>query len=76
MNCKEFEKLIKSIGFDYDVSEHIYIYKHFGIDLYNECYNFYNGYEWNGGYYYNDLKNIENNFKKELRSIKLKQLLG
>ena len=72
MKREEFIELIKSIGFklNYD----IYEYKGFGIDLSDYFYYFYNVSGWSK-YNYNDLTLFEECFKKELRSIKLKQLL-
>ena len=73
MNNKEFKKYIESIGFKYFGC--YYDYKEYRIDLYEYCYYFYNGSDW-------DMKNIDDltpfnkYFKQELRSIKLKELLG
>ena len=89
MSFEEFEKYIESIGFKYykkDSNSFRYEYKsHLGLnkyridiyyDIYNGSYDFYNGYKWFGLHAYNDLRHIEKEFKKELRSIKLKGLLG
>ena len=72
MNIEEFEKFIESIGFKYNV--YSYLYKEYIIDLYEYTYEFYNGSGW-VGYDYNDLSPLEKEFKKELRSVKLKELL-
>jgi hypothetical protein len=76
MNQEEFIILIKSIGFE-KFGDHLYNYKEFSIYLYFHVdeYDFRNGYEWTDDISLNDLTPLENNFKKELRSIKLKQLL-
>ena len=65
MTREEFKKYIESIGF-----------KKYVIDLYNNYYNFHNGSKWYYDIYYNDLRPLENEFKQELRSIKLKKILG
>ena len=69
----EFEKLIKSIGFKYD--GYSYLYKEYIIDLYDDHYKFYIFTEFTGRYEYNDLSPFDEYFKKELRRIKLKQIL-
>ena len=69
INKKEFVKLIKSIGFIKIGYE--YEYKEYRIDLASNYYNFYNGSGWTFHIKLDDLSV----FKKELRSIKLKQLL-
>ena len=76
MNQEEFKKYIESIGFVKNVR--IYYYKEFKIQIYlfDDEYDFYNGSYWIDDIPYNDLELIEKNFKKELRSFKLKQLLG
>jgi hypothetical protein len=74
MKQEEFKKYIKSIGFN-TIGYNYYQYKEFRIDLhYDYFYYFYIGSEWSG-HYYTDLDPIYNNFKNELRSIKLKELL-
>ena len=72
MKKKEFRILIESIGF-YGTNKFNYYYKGFEIYLYNNYY-FYKDSEWIY-YYYNDLTPLENYFKKDMRSYKLKQLL-
>ena len=74
---KEFIIFIESIGFKRsDGFVFRYDYKEFLIDLGNSHCEFYNGSEWIKYLsYYDDLETIEKYFKKELRSIKLKQLL-
>ena len=71
---EEFEKLIESIGFK-SIGRYYY-YKEFVIYLYANEYNFYNGSEWVYDIDLNDLRLIENYFKKELRTFKLKKILG
>ena len=73
MNREEFKKLIESIGFEYNGFN--YVYEECGVSLYSKCYNFFNSYRW-VDYEYNDLTPLKEYFKKELRSIKLKQILG
>ena len=69
---EEFKKFIKSIGFKFDGL--YYDYKQYSIFVYNRNYYFYNG----SGcitYVLDDLTPLEKEFKKELRSIKLNQIL-
>ena len=80
MNYDEFKKLIESIGFKSNVF-HIYQkdyngVKSYSINLYNDCYHFFYGSEWIIDIPLNNLTPIEKYFKRELRSIKLKGLLG
>ena len=78
MNNIEFKKYIKSFGFEYAVSLNNierYEYKHYIIDLNLDHYDFYNGLNWWWYKDYNDLTDLETIFKKELRSVKLKELL-
>ena len=84
MNNIEFKKYIKSIGFKFDGLYYVYKEYHgvdhldypiYIIDLYDDHYKFYNG----SGcitYVLDDLSPLEKEFKKELRSIKLKKILG
>ena len=72
MNIYEFSNFIKSIGFK--PSGYYYRYKGFIIDLSKNDYSFYNGSKWYCNIDYNDLTPFKV-FKKELRSIKLKELL-
>ena len=74
MSREEFKNYIKSIGFEYNDAI-VYDYKKYRIDLYQYIYDFYNGSEWVYDIDLNDLTLLEKYFKKELRSIKLKQLL-
>ncbi len=71
-NHYEFIKLIESIGFRSNGV--LFVYKNFIISI-GDIYHFWNGFVWILNYQYSDLKPIEKYFKKELRSIKLKQLL-
>ena len=73
MSRDDIEKLIISIGFKYNV---YYEYKEYCIVLYKDQYSFYNGSEWIRNIYLNDLSPIKEHFKNELRSIKLKKILG
>ncbi len=76
--CEEdFVKLIVSIGFNYRsiYNKNEYKYNKFRIDVWDDGYDFYNGSEWFMYVSYNELDIIYNSFKKEFRSIKLKQLL-
>ena len=74
MNVDEFVIYIKSLGFEYKGD--FYQYKNHNIYVFDEKYGFYNGAEWSGYIDFNDLTPIQKDFKKELRSIKLKHLLG
>ena len=74
INKEIFIKLIESIGFKYYGLETM-DYKDFLIGLYDNYYTFYFDYNFGGKYYYTDLEPINYHFKKELRTIKLKQLL-
>ena len=73
INKEEFVKLIKSIGFRFfiNLDYGYYDYKSYRIYLESNYYNFYNGSGWTFHIKFDDLSV----FKKELRSIKLKQLL-
>ena len=71
---EEFKKFIKSIGFEYNYG--YYEYKEYRICLYTGCYHFHDGSEWIVDIPLNNLRSIENYFKQELRSIKLKKLLS
>ena len=76
MCIDELINYIESIGFknDHFIKIHRYEYKNYIIYLYEDCYSFYNGSEWIRDIDFNDLTPIEVHFKKELRSIKLKQI--
>ena len=77
MNREEFKKLIESIGFEYNRLYYFHNYDEYRIDLYDYHYYFDNGSGWiDYEHYLNDLTPIQEHFKKELRSIKLKGLLG
>ena len=72
MNRDEFIKLIESIGFTQEYDARYYKYDDYYIYLDDiEC-NFSDGWKW---IYNIDSDTICNYFKKELRAIKLKQLL-
>ena len=75
MSEEEFLKYITSIGFKYHDYDLIYECGDYKVSIWGEYYNIYNGYEWIRRNNYNDLNPIEKYLKKELRSIKLKQLL-
>ena len=73
---EEFIKYIVSIGFkSADRFYNEYIYKEFKIHLWKVNYDFYNGLESITYIPYTDLTPIKEHFKKELRAIKLKELL-
>ena len=72
MSREEFIYFIKSIGFKVDVIYHCY--NKYKLCLYHNRYALYNGSGW-CYYEFNDLTPFKV-FKKELRSIKLKNLLG
>ena len=75
MSREEFKKFIESIGFKYSHYAY-YDYKKYRIDLsFIEEYGFYNGSKWKN-YEYNDLTPLEEYFKNELRSFKIKNILG
>ena len=77
MNREEFKKIIESIGFETNDRNYVYIYKKIRIDLFFiDHYDFFNGSEWTLCIPFNDLTQLEKYFKKELRSFKLKGLLG
>ena len=73
MTRNEFVKFIQSIGFKYNGLS--YRYKNYDMYLHVELYKIYNHSGCIGGFEYNELGPIKYYFKKELRSIKLKQLL-
>ena len=74
MILEEFEKYIESIGFK-QINAYYYYNDH-RIKLHYNWYDFYNGSKWFEYYDLNDLRLIENYFKKELRTFKLKKILG
>ena len=74
MSNDEFIKYIESIGFKYNYG--LYEYKGFRIYLFSFYYSFFNDLKKiQMVESYNELRPLENNFKKEIRSFKLKQLL-
>ena len=74
MNKEEFKQFIESIGFKHEGL--FYDYKSYRIDLIPNCYNFWNGSGWLFHIKFtDDLTQFNKYFKKELRSIKLKQIL-
>ena len=81
MSEEEFIKYIESLGFKNNYGGlYQYQYKEFRIDIspidiFPSTNHFYNGSEWIVNESFSDLTPLENNFKRELRSIKLKQLL-
>ena len=76
MTRLEFHEFIKSLGFKLNGVYGGYIYKEYKIDLYGYHYDFYNGSEWVFSIPLNDLTPLVKEFKKELRSIKLINILG
>ena len=73
---EKFIIFIKSLGFKYNYNSNIYEYKEFTIDICNgNIYNLYTGSVWYKYYPYENLEPINNYLKKELRTIKLKQIL-
>ena len=78
MKQEEFIKLIESIGFKFEGiwnEERYYDYKNYKIDLSSDLYELYDGSGWCSSYNIDDLKPLEKEFKNELRSNKLKQIL-
>ena len=72
----DFQKYIESIGFKYNVKDYFHYYKKYRIDLdYYDYYDFWTGSKWIKKIEFNDLTPFKV-FKKELRSIKLKKILG
>ncbi len=77
MEREEFIKFIESIGFVQGSFPYVYTYKKFRIHFqYADGYSLNDGFKWITNILYKDFKIIEKYFKKEIRSIKLKQLLG
>ncbi len=83
MTLDKFKEIIKSIGFVESNPKFeqggrnkriLYEYKEFEIYMYYTDYNFFDGYIWQN-YKLDDLNHLKNTFKKELRAIKLKELL-
>ncbi len=76
MSEEEFKELIKSIGFEYIPLYHRYEYKEFSIDIcLGNVYNLYTGSGWILIIPLNHLNPLNKYFKREMRSIKLKELL-
>ena len=76
MGRDEFENYIISIGFKKTKTlDFRYLYKNYGIDLYGDFYKFYTNLGW-VLYVLDDLSPLDKYFKNELRSIKLKKILG
>ena len=73
---EEFIMFIESIGFKSIKFNSYYSYKEFEIYLHGVYYILYNGSERICDFYYNDLTPFDKYFKNELRSIKLKKILG
>ena len=76
MDKDEFISFIVSIGFKNGPLGFHYVYKKYDIYLGEEYYHFYYGDIWFEYINFNDLTPFENNMIKELRTIKLKALLG
>ena len=74
MNREEFIIFIISLGFEYN--GFCYRYKNYIIYLYQDHYDLFNGYIDGSIIKLNDLSPLEKYFKNELRSIKLKKILG
>ena len=69
----DFQKYIESIGFK--PSDVFYRYKGYLISLNHKSYNFHNKSGWLFRIKLTDLTPFEKEFKREIRSIKLKELL-
>ena len=71
-----FQKYLESIGFK-RFGLYVYTYNEYTINIYAKyCrYDFYNGSKWVVCIEFYDLTPLKNEFKKELRSLKLKQIL-
>ena len=79
MSREEFIKYIRSIGFKYSGKGHkadIYYYKEYKLLTIDYYYKFKNVSTGMGWYTMDHLVPFETYFKKELRTIKLKALLG
>ena len=76
MSRDEFITLIESIGFKHNKIYDYYEYKEFSIELFNDYFDFWDDIVCIRFISFNNLEHIKNCFKKELRTIKLKQLLG
>lgn len=78
MNKYKFVKYIIKLGFESDcgsLTEFQMNNKYF-IYAYSKNYTFLNSEKWHLNISYNDLRLIDEQFKKELRSIKLTKLLS
>ena len=76
MSTEEFKQFIESIGFKFNSHNIFYEYKEFKIYLRPNYYDLFDGSIWTYCIKLNDLKPLEKYFKRELRSIKLKKILG
>ena len=86
MSREEFITYIESIGFKYYKKDSISVrYEYLCLtkyridiyrDIYYDIYDFWNGSEFVQNIHLNDLRLIQECFKKELRSIKLRNILG
>ena len=75
MNQEKFIKLIKSIGFLSDDKSNAYYYKDFRINLFSNNYDLCVGNYILYAREFKELDILDEYFKKELRAIKLKELL-
>ena len=75
MNRCEFTKYIESVGF-INITSNLYAYKKYTIRVWFDNYNFNINSELIHDNVLNDLTLVEIYLKKELRSIKLKKMLG
>lgn len=76
MNNKEFENYIISLGFCNKNAKNLFYYKEFKIYLTFHDYRLYNGYIWSSYFTHNDIDIIKFEMLKEIRSIKLKNILN
>lgn len=75
MENEKFFEIVDMIGFIEDY-ETMISYNKYVISLYSKKYNFYDGDKWIGYLPYNDLTPLNIYFKKELRSMKINNILG
>ncbi len=75
MSRDQFTKLIESIGFETKCGIISYFYKENQIYIAITTYHLHINSEFKGIYIFSNLEPIEDYFKNELRSIKLKQIL-
>ncbi len=72
----EFKELIFSIGFKHSSEfQGRFVYKNFTIDISEFDYDIHDGETWSPFHTLDELEPIKKIFKKELRSIKLKNIL-